>query len=484
MKKDENNIAAIYIRVSTDNQLEFSPDAQLKAIKQYAKTHGYEIDPKYIYKDEGISGRKAEKRPAFMEMIATAKIKPHSPFSKILVHKFDRFARNREDSVVYKSLLKKDCNVDVISITEDFGDDKFSVILEAMLEAMAEYYSLNLSDEVLKGMTEKAHRGEVQTRPPFGYDIKDKQFFINEEEASIVRQIYNDFLNGIGISTICSQLNKMGIKTKRGNIWAVKRLEYVIQNPANKGYTLWTPGNKDTYNFKQRYKNGILKKGTFEPIVSEEIFDKAQEKYKQLKESYKYVKKEQTNDWIRRLVKCSNCGRTLTPGGNGLQCQGYSHRQCLISHFISINKIKKAILNQLKLDFEDPINVNITKIANNKEEDMTIIIKNKLNRIQEKLERCKSLYIEGIDTIEEYKENKKAIEDEKNHLEEQLEFYRANTQKESKKPSTFKIKAKNVYELLIDDSISEDIKYNVVHELIDKVIYYKKDETIEIFYKL
>jgi DNA invertase Pin-like site-specific DNA recombinase len=100
------NIAAVYIRVSTDSQTEYSPDAQLKAIKEYAKKHDIQIDPRYIFKDEGISGRKAEKRPAFMEMIRTAKSKP-SPFNKILVHKFDRFARNREDSIVYKSLLKK-----------------------------------------------------------------------------------------------------------------------------------------------------------------------------------------------------------------------------------------------------------------------------------------------------------------------------------------------------------------------------------------
>ena len=78
------------------------------------------------------------------------------PFDVILVHKFDRFARNREDSVVYKSLLRSELGIQVLSITENIGDDKMSVIIESMLEAMAEYYSLNLSDEVKKGMSEKA----------------------------------------------------------------------------------------------------------------------------------------------------------------------------------------------------------------------------------------------------------------------------------------------------------------------------------------
>lgn len=145
--------AAVYIRVSTDEQARegYSLDAQLKAIKKYAQNNNILIDSKYIFSDEGISGRKAEKRPAFMEMIKQAKSKPRN-FDVILVHKFDRFSRNREDSVVYKSLLKKEYGIPVISISEPLDpDDKMSVIMEAFLEAMAEYYSLNLSGEVKKG---------------------------------------------------------------------------------------------------------------------------------------------------------------------------------------------------------------------------------------------------------------------------------------------------------------------------------------------
>ena len=136
---------ALYIRVSTEDQSEFSPAAQKRILLDYAKKNTLSIKPEHIFIDEGISGRTAAKRPAFMKMIATAKSKP-KPFDVILVHKFDRFARSREDSIVYKSLLKRECNIRVLSITESIEDDKFSVLLEAILEAMAEYYSLNLSD--------------------------------------------------------------------------------------------------------------------------------------------------------------------------------------------------------------------------------------------------------------------------------------------------------------------------------------------------
>ena len=163
----EQICAACYIRVSTEEQTEYSPEAQRRALDRYAQQHNMTILPEHVYIDAGISGRRAETRPAFMSMIAAAKLKP-PPFSAILVHKFDRFARNREDSIIYKSMLRRQCGVQVISITEHLEDDRMSLILEAMLEAMAEYYSINLGDEVRKGMTEKARRGELQTVPPFG----------------------------------------------------------------------------------------------------------------------------------------------------------------------------------------------------------------------------------------------------------------------------------------------------------------------------
>ena len=94
--------AAAYIRVSTDDQIEYSPDSQIKAIRKYAKDHDMILPEEFIFVDEGISGRKADKRPSFQRMIGTAKIKP-KPFDVILLWKFSRFARNRQDSIVYRS---------------------------------------------------------------------------------------------------------------------------------------------------------------------------------------------------------------------------------------------------------------------------------------------------------------------------------------------------------------------------------------------
>lgn len=478
--KNENNIVAVYIRVSTDSQAEFSPDAQLKAIKTYAKAHNYEIDSNYIFKDIGVSGRKAEKRPEFMRMVSIAKTKPQSPFSKILVHKFDRFARNREDSIVYKTLLRKECKVEVISITEDFGDDKFSILIEAILEAMAEYYSINLSEEVLKGMTEKAYRGEIQSQAPFGYSFENGNIYVKEELREVIKTIYTKFDLGTPVRQITQYLNDLNILTAFGNKFENRTVEYILKNPIYKGYVLWCPGAFDSHNFDLRKEKGIMKKGNHEAVIDEELYDRVQLKFKANKEKFKHVKANQTTDWLRKLVKCSSCGQTMTFSRDGLQCIGYSHGTCKDSHYISFKQIRPAILNQLKEDFNQPMNIKINK--KKAEINLYDILKSKYDKLEEKLIRCKNLYLEGIDTFEEFKENKKIIEEEKSSLEKQL----IETSKEEPQDdlSEFRLQAKNVYDLLTDKNVSEDIKYTVVHNLIEKIIYNRKENTLEIFYEL
>jgi len=153
--------AAAYIRVSTDDQLEYSPDSQLDLLREYAKTHDLLLPDENVFREaEGVSGRKADRRPEFQRMIAMAKKEPR-PFDVILVWKFSRFARNREDSIVYKSMLRRQCGIDVVSISEPVGDDKLSILIEAMIEAMDEYYSINLGEEARRGMKKKFETGGI-----------------------------------------------------------------------------------------------------------------------------------------------------------------------------------------------------------------------------------------------------------------------------------------------------------------------------------
>ena len=206
-------VACAYIRVSTDKQEELSPDAQKRLLIDYAKKHNMSLLAENIYIDNGISGKKADKRPEFMKMISLAKSKEH-PFDIILVWKFSRFARNQEESIVYKSLLKKN-NVEVVSISEPLIDGPFGSLIERIIEWMDEYYSIRLSGEVLRGMTEKALRGGYQSSLPLGYRMnKDTGIpYIYEPEAIIVRKIYKEYVAGHSYLVIARELYALGYNT-------------------------------------------------------------------------------------------------------------------------------------------------------------------------------------------------------------------------------------------------------------------------------
>lgn len=398
----ENRRAAAYIRVSTEEQLEFSPDSQLKKIREYAAHNGMELIPDYIFSDDGISGRKAEKRPAFMQMIALAKRKPRL-FDTVLVWKFSRFARSREDSIVYKSMLRRECGIEVISVSEQLGDDNVSILIEALLEAMDEYYSINLAEEVRRGMREKFTRGGVVSQPPFGYDAVDGAFRENEN-AEHVRAIFAQFIGGAGLRTIAAGLNRAGVRTRRGCCFESRTVEYILTNPTYIGKS-WRRGadggrccNLDS---------AELVDGAHAAIITPEQFAEAGELLKKRRTAAASDGRGEASDFaLRGLVRCSACGATLTQAvkGSALQCYRYARGQCERSHCISLPALTEAVLAQLCRDFgEVRISVRTKPPA--------LSSFGTVNIAQEKkrLERLRRAYEDGIDTLEEYRTRKAEI---------------------------------------------------------------------------
>lgn len=151
--------AAIYSRVSRQEQIEgYSLEAQIDAMTQYAGNNGMDVVREY--QDGGFSGG-SDNRPAFKRMIADALA---GEFDAIIVHKLDRFSRNRQDAIVYKSQLKKK-GVRVISVSEPLDESPASLITEAVLEAYNEYFLINLAHEIRKGKYKGAEKGEYQGGP-------------------------------------------------------------------------------------------------------------------------------------------------------------------------------------------------------------------------------------------------------------------------------------------------------------------------------
>lgn len=476
---------ACYLRVSTNDQLEFSPDAQLRAIKTYAKNNDIIIDNEYIFIDEGISGRKADKRPAFQKMIAIAKSKPKK-FDVILVHKFDRFARSREDSVVYKSLLKKECGIKVVSITESIEDDKFSVILEAMLEAMAEYYSLNLSDEVKKGMTEKARRGQFQASPPFGYKMENKKLIIIPEEAKAIKLIFDKFLyDNASFLGIAKYINSLGYKTHRGSLFENRTIEYILNNPVYCGKVRWTPTGKTKRNYNN--ENSIIENSTHKAIITEELFKKTKEELQKRKEiNRKFYKgsNPQNLHWLNGLVRCSECGKTLVRNQKYYyQCNGYVKGICNTSQLIKISLIEEAILEQIKKDFNSKIELAVKINFNSFNDEELQIIYSQLEKLKEKQSRIKEAYINGIDTLEEYKNNKQELTEQKEFLQSKLSELE-NKKNIKPKDDIIRENLKTVYDILVDDKVDMQRKYEISHLLIEKIEFSKSSHRLALEYKL
>ncbi|WP_027399075.1 recombinase family protein [Anaerovorax odorimutans] len=471
--------AAVYIRVSTDDQTEYSPDAQLKAIKEYAKKNDMIIQDNHIYIDEGISGKATKKRISFNKMIGIAKTKP-KPFDVILLWKFSRFARNREDSIVYKSMLRKQLGIDVISITENIGDDKMSVLIEALIEAMDEYYSINLAEEVKKGMTEKASRGEFQSAPPFGYKkLTDKPLEINEEEAKYVRYAFEQYLSGIGCFTIASKLNSFGIKTKRGNKFENRTVEYMLNNPIYIGYVRWTPTGKTVGKRIYDNPNTIIKKSDHKPIINEELFKKVNEKLKADKARRKVGERpaETKKHYLSGILKCGSCDSSLTYShtNNGFQCIKYTRGTCKPSHYVRADKIEKAILKELDHLADPGVYIENVKSISNFAEEKKILLK-EISVLEKMLDRAKQAFLAGIDTLEEYEENKRKLQMEISVKNSKI----AKLKEPAIDQSQLKKKIQSVRAVLISDaSIAE--KNSTLHEIVEKIAFYRPEEKIRIF---
>ncbi len=403
--------AAVYLRVSTNDQAEHSPDSQLREIKNYAARHKIIIDPKHIYTDTGISGRNAKKRPAFQRMIAAAKSKP-SPFDTVLIWKYSRFARNQEESILYKSLLRKECGVEVVSITEETGDNMFGPLIERIIEWMDEFYSIRLSEEVRTKMTFVAEKGKVQTTPPFGYTKKPGQpMEIVPDEAEWVRYIFAEFVKGKSLLGIAKDLNVHGVRTHRGNQFENRTIEYILHNPMYIGYVRWTPTGKTLSKRIYDSEDTLTIKGDFPAIISEDLFSEAAALLQQRKKSRKKYAKpaDVKKHWLSGLVHCGNCGGTLTysPKNDGFQCYKYAKGVCKVSHFINARKLEEAVLSALEqvVVTEQFIKDNTVVPVT----ESTIDYAKQIAKLEAMMERAKAAYVAGIDTIEEYGANKERI---------------------------------------------------------------------------
>lgn len=488
-KVSERKTGAIYIRVSTDKQEELSPDAQLRLLMDYAKNNHTDIPMEYIFQDNGISGRKANKRPAFQQMIALAKSKEH-PIDTIIVWKFSRFARNQEESIVYKSLLKKN-NVDVVSVSEPLIDGPFGSLIERIIEWMDEYYSIRLSGEVMRGMTQNALRGHYQGDAPIGYRSPGNKKPPEKDPKTIQIPIAMKdlLLSGSSLLQIARKLNEQGYRTKHGNLWDARGVRYVLENPFYTGISRWNYTDRGRQ--LKPADEVIYTKGNWEPL-----WDKAtlEEIKKHLAMNMRKTKSRDVSaakHWLSGLLICSSCGGTLaysgTKNNRGFQCWKYTKGFCNESHYIGIHPIEKMVIEYLESILHSPAIVytvisSASADANSKLADL----EKQLQKVENKEKRIKAAYLNEIDSLEEYKANKAALLKERAAIEKNIKLLTISNTDMSKEEMDKKMK-QNISALLTvlqDDSADYVQKGNMMRNVVDHIVFDRGNTSLDMFLKL
>lgn len=293
----------IYARYSSDRQNEQSIVGQVDVCKKWASDNDIEIID--IYHDEALSG-KTDKRPDFQRMIKDAKCEK---FDYVIVYKLDRFARNRYDSAIYKAQLKK-YGVKVMSAMEKISDSPEGIILESVLEGMAEFYSANLAQNVLRGMNQKAEQGKYMGGTvPLGYKIdKDKNYVIDENSAFIVKQIYEMYADGCTIREICKELNGKGYKSSTGKSFNYSSMHRILTNPKYIG--------------RYEYFDVVLE-DAIPRMIDDDTFNKVQLRIKANKRMPARAKAK-VDYYLTGKLFCGKCGNNMV-GDSGTSSTGTTH---------------------------------------------------------------------------------------------------------------------------------------------------------------
>lgn len=281
--------AVIYARYSSSGQREESIAGQLRECRAYAKRNGYTVINEYT--DSAITG-KTDKRPAFQKMIKDAE---SGLFSAVIVWKLDRFARNRYDAAIYRNKLKK-CGARIVSAMENISDSPEGIILEGLMESLAEYYSANLSENVKRGLYDSALERKKNART-FGYKSgPDGRYEIDPASAPIVRRVFEEYASGKPMPDIIDGLNADGLLTINGGEFKTNSIRRMIRN--------------EKYMGVYRYRDIVDPDGV-PPIVTPELFATVQKEIE--KRAHNYTKRKTKTGATYLLTGKLYCGHCLAP---------------------------------------------------------------------------------------------------------------------------------------------------------------------------
>ncbi len=301
--------AVIYARYSSDNQREESIEGQIRECMEFADKMGVAVIENYI--DRALTAT-SDNRPDFQRMIKDSNKRC---FDMVIVWKLDRFSRDRYDSAHYKHILKKN-GVKVVSAKENIGEGPEGIILESMLEGMAEYYSAELSVKVKRGLKENALKGKMNGgATTLGYYVnEERKLVIDETTAPIVRETFTMYADGKMIKDIMKHFNNKGVKTKYGNPISYNMIQRMLSNRRYIG------------EFKY---NDILIPDAIPAIIDTNLFEKVQAELAKNKHAPARHKAEDDYLLTTKLY-CGKCGAYMVgDAGTGKSGKVHHYYKCV-----------------------------------------------------------------------------------------------------------------------------------------------------------
>ena len=401
----------IYARYSSDSQREESIDGQLRECKAFAAKNDFQIVGTYI--DRALSA-KTDNRPDFQKMINDSS---SGKFEVIIVWKLDRFARNRYDSAHYKSVLRKN-GVKVVSATEIISDNPEGILLESMLEGMAEYYSAELAEKVIRGLKENALKCKYNGGTlPIGYTTDSNQCFqIDPLTAPIVLDAFTHYADGATMREITDEMNIRGVRTKRGGKININCVTRMLHNRKYIG--------------EYKYRD-VLIEGGIPAIIPKDLFDRVQKRMAQTKKAPAKHKAEDEYLLTTKLF-CGKC-KCLMVGESGTSHTMKVHRyyKCVsVKNHRGCDKktvkkewIENLVIEQIqKVIFNDEL---VSRLADtiidlqSKENTALPLLHKQFAEVQKSIDNMLSAIEQGILTAST-KERLEALEERKNDLSVQI----------------------------------------------------------------
>lgn len=447
--------AVIYARVSTKEQAEgkISIPSQITDCKKIIIDRGWELI-KEPYMDEGISGHLLEERRGLQSLLEDAR---QHEFDLVIVKDFDRFARNRAAATIVREELKE-LFIQTYALNTpveprnpklyDPTDDDLGIMVEGYSDTMSEIERNKIRRRMMMGKVAVAKSGKIPNNVPFGYKIirslDDKgkvhrKVEINEDQAKIVRWIFDEYIKGRGALSIAFELTKKGVNPPRGQYWRAQAIKYMIQNQTYAGKVLWGWRHADFKKNQQRKIRGhqgiVEDSKEHKAIIPSEIFALAQ-KEKKIRGNSQKGRAKLSRGLLTGIAKCIRCGSGVTyltrhhhrkqknPKWNDTTtyeylCGGYKYTGICQRRIMSATRLEDFVLNQIRNLINNPtarerliFDRNIA-ISDNLEEDYKYAIKQSAD-IERRKQRVKEAYEAGIDSLEVYAANIKRLDEEEN----------------------------------------------------------------------